>query len=128
MTNTKDLHIIACCAVVSAWWKFAKHFPILKNHSLPTIKLNNRLKTTAGRAWYDTNHIDISTELMIEHRDYIVNNTIPHEVGHLVANIVCGDMGHGRDWKHIMKVAGFENNRCHPLVNTKHEARKAKAI
>lgn len=92
----------------------------------PTVKINNRLKTTAGRAWYDLHMIDLSRELLEEHPDHFVKDTIPHEVAHLVAGIVYEDFGHGQGWKKVLRLMGWTTTRCHNMVNSLHEMRKAK--
>ena len=98
----------------------------LENRQAPTVKINNRLKTTAGRAWYDLHMIDLSQELLTEHPEHFLMDTIPHEVAHLVAGIVYQDYGHGQGWKKVLSLMGWNTTRCHHLVNSLHEARKMK--
>lgn len=109
------------------WWaKMVAAFPQLQNHTPPPIKLNNRLKTTAGRAWFEENYIDLSVELFWEHTEQFTRDTIPHELAHIVANIVYGDTGHGTGWKMTLQRVGINTTRLHHMVNSAHAARKAK--
>lgn len=109
------------------WWaKIVAVFPELGTHTRPSIKLNNRLKTTAGRAFFEENYIDLSTELFWEHTLNFTQDTIPHELAHIAAYKVFGDEGHGRGWKMTLQRVGINTTRLHHLVNSQHAARKAK--
>ena len=90
----------------------------------PVMVLNNRLKTTAGRAWYDSRKIDLSTELFWEYMEHFVSDIIPHEACHLIANEIYKHQGHGPAWKETMVRMGCAPNTYHKLINTKHAARK----
>lgn len=70
--------------------------------------------------------IHLSVELLIEHTDEMLRQIVPHEIAHLAAFTVYGDRGHGQGWKTMMRQLGKTPNRTHDLVNTIHEARKAK--
>ena len=111
---------------VKMWWaKFRRQFPSICQHP-PTVKLNSRLKTTAGRAWVDSKPqiIDLSTELFWEHTEHFVADTIPHELAHLVAFTIFGDPGHGRGWYTVLASMGINTTRCHDMVNSAHAMRK----
>jgi predicted SprT family Zn-dependent metalloprotease len=121
------------------WNKACAIWPILKNHPVPNIKLNNRLKVTGGRAWAkweNVDHfIDLSTELFWEYTETYIAEIIPHEMAHLVDFIVNGIYwnnireSHGDKWQDIcVKLRGYTLPEYHRLVNTKHAARKAKVI
>lgn len=108
------------------WWaKLRAKFPQLPE-TVPTIKLNNRLKTTAGYAYYETNHVDLSVELFWQYTQRFCCDTIPHELAHLAAYYLFKDAGHGKGWKHVIAVAGIETTRCHDMINHIHEKRKAR--
>ena len=117
---------VAEANVKRAWARFAKHYPEINAKPVPKVILNNRLKTTAGHAFLELHYIDLSPELLWEHTQNFVEDTIPHEVGHLVAYIVHGDEGHGKGWKSVMAKAGYPANRLHDMVNTVHAKRRAK--
>lgn len=109
------------------WWaKIVAVFPELGTHTRPPIKLNNRLKTTAGRAFFEENYIDLSTELFWEHTENFTQDTIPHELAHIAAYKVFGDEGHGMGWKMTLQRVGIKTTRLHHMVNSQHAARKAK--
>lgn len=109
------------------WWsKIVTVFPELRNHTRPPIKLNNRLKTTAGRAFFEANYIDLSPELFWEHTENFTQDTIPHELAHIAAYRVFGDEGHGTGWKMTLQRVGIKTTRLHHMVNSAHAKRKAK--
>lgn len=110
------------------WWtRFCDKFPKL-NRKIPQIKLNNRLKTTAGRAWVENKpqFVDLSTELFWEYTHEFCVDTIPHELAHLAAYTLFGDGGHGKGWYYVIETMGIDTSRCHTMVNSKHESRKMK--
>lgn len=111
---------------VGVWWnKFRVQYPGIPENP-PLVKLNNRLKTTAGRAFYEHYYIDLSTELFWEYTERFLCDTIPHELAHIVAYIVHGDTGHGRGWYSVVKTMNIDTTRLHNMVNTVHAKRKSK--
>ena len=85
----------------------------------PKVVLNNRLKSTAGRAFIENNpqYIDLSTELFWQYTEQFVQDTIPHELAHLVAFTVYGDPGHGIGWRNVITKMNIPTKRCHNMVN-----------
>jgi len=71
--------------------------------------------TTAGLAYYKANKIHLNHGLLIRNKQDFLSQTIPHEIAHLVAFRVFGEsgIGHGKEWKFVMRVFGIEPNRCH---------------
>lgn len=111
---------------VTRWWKvLKKHYPSLGE--TPRAVLNNRLKTTAGRAWIqkDPPYIDLSTELFWCNTKTFCEDTIPHELAHIVAYQVYKDPGHGKGWYTVLKVAGIKTTRMHNMMNHIDAQRKA---
>ena len=55
--------------------------------------------------------------LLNENIEYVVNQTVPHEVAHVVAYSVYSNVisGHGVEWISIMKLFGCDPHRCHKL-------------
>ena len=105
------------------WWKrFVDVYPQLG--TMPAVKLNGRLKTTAGRAWYEDGFIELSPELMWEHTEQFCRDTIPHELAHIVTYRLTGDTGHGKSWKGIVAEFNIPTTRCHNMVNSKWQNRK----
>lgn len=110
------------------WWnRFRKEYSQLQAVT-PKVVLNNRLKTTAGRAFIENNpqYIDLSTELFWEYTEEFLNDTIPHELAHLVAYTIYGDKGHGKGWYSIIKQFSINTTRLHNMVNTLQAKRKSK--
>ena len=104
---------------VRQWWvKFLAQYPTIQK-TTPRVTLNNRLKTTAGRAFIEENpqKIDLSTDLFDQYTDHMIVDTIPHELAHLVAYTIHGDPGHGKGWYSVLKQMGIQTTRCHSMVN-----------
>lgn len=77
----------------------------------PTLVFNNRLRTTAGRAFLETNTVELNPSLDFE---FLMADTLPHEYGHLVAFSFFGERGHGPEWRRACKNLGMtEVTRCH---------------
>lgn len=74
--------------------------------------------STAGRAWLGQWRIQLNEQLCKENLEDFMNDTIPHEVAHLIAYKVFGDDGHGEGWKSVMRALGLNPTRCHEY-NTK---------
>lgn len=104
-------------AQAATWWNkartvFAERGDIGK---LPLVKLNNRLKSTAGRAFIENGYIDLSTSLLRDNMEYFAKDTIPHELAHMIAWRLYGDRGHGKAWKWVAHTLYGANNRCHTM-------------
>lgn len=71
--------------------------------------------TTAGFANYGRNEIRLNTELLYTEWDDMLNQTVPHEVAHLVAGQVYGFniKPHGGEWTLVMLYLGLAPTRCH---------------
>jgi SprT protein len=64
--------------------------------------------------------IEINTEAVEKHLDYVLNDTIPHEVAHLVTYLR-PELGsaHNKGWKQVCEALGGSSKRCHSLQLTK---------
>ena len=112
--------------VQKQWARACVFYPSLRKYEMPKTEISKRLKTTAGYAFFrPTNIVRFSAELMWEHTEHFVNDTIIHEVAHIVANNVFGSKGHDAAWKKVMLAMGVTPNRLHNMTNTKWEAQKA---
>jgi SprT protein len=69
--------------------------------------------TMAGRAWLTQWRIQLNEQLCKENLENFINETVPHEVAHLVAYKVFGDDGHGDGWRSVMRALGLNPTRCH---------------
>jgi SprT protein len=72
-----------------------------------------RIGKTAGRAYLRFNRIELNPDYFQTERENMINDTLPHELCHLVAYTLFGDSGHGVYWKQCMNVVGLTANRCH---------------
>jgi len=90
-------------------------------NKIPYPYLSFKLKgRTAGKASYQKWTIKINLVLLKENWDDMINQTLPHEIAHLVAWHVYGQCikPHGREWKSIMRAFGKKPSRCHALDTT----------
>jgi SprT protein len=113
---------------VRRWWvKLLKQYPTIQRVT-PVVTLNNRLKTTAGRAFIEDvpQRIDLSTELFAQYTERMIGDTIPHELAHLVAFTVYGDRGHGRGWYSVLDHMGIVTTRLHDMVNSNYRGKGLK--
>lgn len=105
------------------YWNKAKKLFGSKIGEMPTLAMNARLTSTAGRAWLEKGHCDFSCYLMGKDVEYFRKNTIPHELAHHIAYRLYGDKGHGQAWKNVSFALFGDNNRCHTL-ETLHMAKQ----
>lgn len=92
----------------------------LKDRKKPNLKANHRLSTTAGRALYRRNLIELNTDMFYENPDRL-EQTVAHEYAHLMAYNMCEKRGrgHGPYWRHCMKKLGYPAIRCHDMMPSK---------
>lgn len=86
--------------------------------------MNNRLTSTAGRAFLTERRMDFSTSLFEQNREKFVEDTVGHEFAHIVAYEIYGDKGHGIGWKAVMQDMGIESQRCHTYATQKRTSKK----
>lgn len=95
------------------------------NQSFATPCITYKLSgTVAGRATYASHQIDLNYILLQRETEDMVNDTVPHEVAHLITGIVypktkgsrdCKGSPHGPEWQSVMRVLGVNPSRCHTL-------------
>ena len=51
--------------------------------------------------------------MMNDSWDHVYNNTVPHEIAHIVCFYLQIDRGHGRTWKNVCIQLGGNGERCH---------------
>ena len=88
-----------------------------------TFTLQNTKPKAAGCAWH-TMLVEINMILFEDNIDHILNNTIPHEIGHLAQydrfNQRGADTsGHGVEWQEIMRRLGKKPTKFHTLDVTR---------
>lgn len=83
-----------------------------------TLDVSARKSQTLGNAdvvkgivWINASYFDTD-----ENIDHIMNQTITHEICHIVECKKYGTSGHGPQWKHLMRVAGKAPDRCAPVI------------
>ena len=117
---------IATYNIARCWRIASLKYGADKIGPMPKVTISKRLKVTAGWAYFDKNEVKLCYDLFVEHMETFVQETIPHEVAHLVAAKVYEDTGHGKGWKSVMvECYKLEPARCHNMANSKYEARKA---
>lgn len=108
----------------------------------PTVVYQKR-GTTAGTANYRTWTIDINPVLLVENFDDMLNDTVPHEMAHLITDAVypeaheSGPMQltrrgwkrgkrsvHGAEWQSVMRVLGVNPSRTHSYDTTNARTRE----
>lgn len=119
--RTTTLQVLADRSAHETWAILHNLYPNVLNNITPRVIFNNRLKTTAGRAFLekDPQYIDLSTELMEQYPEEFCRVIIPHELAHIAAYNVYNDHGHRKGWKTIMNQLGLEPNPYHNMVNYK---------
>jgi SprT protein len=98
--------------------KAKKIFPALKDWKRPSWDTKIGGGRVAGLAHLQINHMSFHPELFIRNKQSFFDDTIPHEVAHLVAYKVYKDNGHGIGWQTTMRKLGYEPIRCHDYENS----------
>lgn len=81
--------------------------------------------TTAGTAHYGKMELQFNAGLLVDNWEHFLEDTIPHEVAHLVKGRVYGFgrgkflAAHGTAWKQIMLAFGVQPKRCHQMDTAK---------
>lgn len=83
--------------------------------NFPFPKISYKLKgTCAGKANYKFNLIKLNPLLLIQNVENFLNQTVGHELVHLIVRQVFGKVKpHGQNWKQTMTRLGLDNTRCH---------------
>lgn len=83
---------------------------------MPSVRLD-LYGTTAGMAIPLKWHLRINPVLMRDNVDDFLDNTIPHELSHLIAHQLYGDKirPHGREWRSVMRALGCEPSTYHSM-------------
>lgn len=111
-------------AVLDCIMMARKKFPA-SNIPFPEIRYDLIGKAAGQAVWRRYGNpihtIRINPILLNENQQHIVEQTVPHEMAHVVVNQIWKveqrmDVGgHGREWKHVMRVFGLVPERCHNL-------------
>lgn len=97
-------------------------------HELPEVRIRTDLRgNVAGQAriqkCYLTDTVSyelrINAEALLRYPDDTLNETVPHELAHIVAYEVHGKVhAHGPEWQRIARHLGASGDRCHSLKLT----------
>lgn len=105
-------------------WRLMQHkLPELQQFDCPDIIMNNRLRATAGRCFYELNKIDIGTKFYLHsqaYQIYIEKIILPHELAHQADFNIFGKSelkcGHGKNWQWIMTdILNLPANKYHKM-------------
>lgn len=82
-------------------------FPILNDWPIPTVEYSNMI-SYAAIANVKLNRIKISILYLREQENETLNDTIPHEIAHIVADKLYGKniKPHGKEWYNIAVMLG----------------------
>ena len=77
-----------------------------------SIELNGGV---GGIAYYRDNLIKYNPQLYVHNKIDYINQTVPHELAHLIAHALFGYCikPHGKEWKWVMAHLGLKPTRCH---------------
>ena len=81
-----------------------------------TVKMNARLRTTAGRAYLQQGIVEFNPSIYEAHVEEFLEDTVPHEVAHVVAYYVFGSTGHDIFWKQVCSDLGSATQRLHSFT------------
>ncbi len=95
-----------CAKVLAYWWRKAFSVYGKRLKACPTIRVSKRMTRAAGYAYYEKNEIAISHNLLLAFPADFRDDTIPHELAHIVAYQLTGYGGskgesHGKEWQDV---------------------------
>jgi predicted SprT family Zn-dependent metalloprotease len=79
------------------------------------VKPNMGNKAGTARGYRE---VCVNLTLARQNFDHIANNTIPHEIAHIICSYFAWDKGHGRMWKRVASSLGIAPERCFDSVAT----------
>lgn len=107
------------------------HFVSMGNIALgldmegPHVRFDKKGRA-AGTAYYSAHELNFNAQLLLDNWDEFMNQTIPHEVAHLLKHTKYGtergngmNSHHGYYWQHVMKLLGADPKRCHSMDTSK---------
>lgn len=111
------------------WWaRLVRNYPNLGPK--PIVKINKRLKVTAGQMLVESRTMELSFDLLDLYPDQFWGNIIPHELAHMAAYDVYGigkgqgrTAWHGKEWASIMLRLELQPETYHNMQNTRWKKR-----
>lgn len=94
--------------------RYATPFPY------PSISFDLR-GVCAGKAYASRNHVQLNAVLLLENTQRMCEQTVPHEVAHLVTRKLhgAGCRPHGVEWQSVMRAFGVAPKRTHDMDVTR---------
>lgn len=100
-------------------------YPAFANHAkLVTFRVMPNMGACSGQA--RRYEIRVNLTLALQNLDYISNQTIPHEIAHVICNMLGLDRGHGANWKRVARSLGCTGQRCFTEAATGMQVVKAR--
>ncbi len=95
-----------CQRVLAYWWRKAVGIYGKRLKACPTIRVSKRMTRCAGLAYVADNEIAVSHKFLLAYPHDMRDDTIPHELAHIVAYQLTGYGGkpreaHGKPWKDV---------------------------
>jgi SprT protein len=120
LTVSKDLQDRIETMVLDCLLKAQAVYGTDKVNKIPKILFTKKGRAAGTASWnYLTGEasININPILLNENVEYVVNQTVPHEVAHIVTFMIWGReaTAHGYHWKSVMNLFGKRAERCHQL-------------
>jgi len=117
-----------CTLAAAHWIKVANTSPESRGRliSIPPIDFDLRGRC-AGQAVFSRTpgrtpvRLRINADLLARYPRRIIQQTVPHEVAHVVARAwwPSGIRSHGPEWQSVMRLFGKPADRCHDMVVVK---------
>jgi len=86
------------------------------------VQFSNRMTSCMGKAYRNHHTMTFSTPLFIRATEGEREQTVVHEIAHLMTfhifGLNNGVKGHGKEWKKIMRLLGKNPDRCHNVDNS----------
>ena len=108
---------VRAALLVQTQWAIRKANQLFPRADLPLdlpVEFTHK-GTVAGRAFYD-GYMKVSfNEVLAKENPVTFNDTVLHEVAHLVVRKLYGPFakGHGREFKYVLLTMGGNGQRCH---------------
>lgn len=110
--------------IAVAWWEYATHLFSDAIGAMPEVSINSRLTATAGRASLQTGKIELSAYFLENYVEDMLNNTLPHELTHIIAYRMYGEENHGKAWKLAAMALYGMNNTYHRYTTLRRAKRQ----
>ena len=96
----------------------AKRYPTIPR-LFPEVRMDLRGQATAQAGYRRGDYfLRFNLEAYALDADYLIGNTVPHEVAHLVAHALSKRMAHCALWRSVCLALGGNGKRCHNLRTT----------